>query len=97
MEELTIELLELGTQMEIQALVEFQAPLCIGRKQKLYRFVSFLDARAYDEHLWHSRESQLSTRVTEPFHAQQNCSLVFSFRFHHAGKSFIEGEAQTAI
>ena len=49
MEELTIELLELGTQMEIQALVEFQAPLCIGRKQKLYRFVSFLDAKAYDE------------------------------------------------
>ena len=52
MEELTIELLELGTQMEIQALVEFQAPLCIGRKQKLYRFVSFLDAKAYDEQYW---------------------------------------------
>ena len=52
MEELTIELLELGTQMEIQALVEFQAPLCIGRKQKLYRFVYFLDAKAYDEQYW---------------------------------------------
>ena len=35
--------------MEIQALVEFQAPLCTGRKQKLYRSVSFLDAKAYEE------------------------------------------------
>ena len=47
MEELTIELLELGTEMEIQALVEFQAST--GRKQKLYRFVSFLDAEAYEK------------------------------------------------
>ena len=46
MEELTIELLELGREMEIEALVEFQAPLCTGGKQKLYRFVSFLDAKA---------------------------------------------------
>ena len=52
MEELTIELLELGTQMEIQALVEFQAPLCTGQKLKLYRFDSFLDAKAYEEQYW---------------------------------------------
>ena len=38
--------------MEIQALVEFQAPLCTGRKQKLYRSVSFLDAKAYEEQYW---------------------------------------------
>ena len=50
MEELTIELLELGTEMEIQALVEFQAST--GRKQKLYRFVSFLDAEAYEKWYW---------------------------------------------
>ena len=41
MEESTIELLELGTEMEIQA------PFCTGRKHKLYWFVSFLDAEAY--------------------------------------------------
>ena len=52
MEELTIELLELGTEMEIQALVEFQAPLCTGLKQKLYWFISFLDAKAYEEQYW---------------------------------------------
>ena len=49
MEEWTIELLELGTKMEIQALVEFQAAFCTGRKQKLYRFVSFLDAETYEK------------------------------------------------
>ena len=38
--------------MEIQALVEFQAPLCTGQKLKLYRFDSFLDAKAYEEQYW---------------------------------------------